>query len=95
MAHAQHTAPAKAFSAGASMRAGVATAAALSTALGVAACNRGSSTDTAGGGGESPVGVVLITKDSTNLFFVAMQGRQGRRSEEQRQADGRLRQAGG
>ena len=73
MAHAQHTAPAKAFFGRRTMRAGVATVAALSTALGVAACNRGSSTDTAGGGGESPVGVVLITKDSTNPFFVAMQ----------------------
>jgi fructose transport system substrate-binding protein len=73
MAHAQHTAPAKALLGRRTLRAGIATVAALSTAVGVAACNRGSSSDSAGGGGESPVGVVLITKDSTNPFFVAMQ----------------------
>jgi len=72
MAHAQHTAPAKAFRGRRTMRAGIATAAALSAAFGVAACNRGSSSD-ATGGGEAPVGVVLVTKDSTNPFFVAMQ----------------------
>ena len=72
MAHAQHTAPAKAFRGRRTMRAGIATVAALSAAFGVAACNRGSSSDAAGGG-EAPVGVVLITKDSTNPFFVAMQ----------------------
>jgi fructose transport system substrate-binding protein len=43
-------------------------------ALGMAACNRGSSSDTgSSGGGQSAVGVTLITKDSTNPFFVAMQ----------------------
>ena len=73
MAHAQHTAPAKAFRGRRTMRAGIATAAALSAAFGVAACNRGSSSDSAASGGSSPIGVVLITKDSTNPFFVAMQ----------------------
>jgi fructose transport system substrate-binding protein len=50
---------------------------AASTALALGACNRAGSTDTAsgggGGGGEASVGVTLITKDSTNPFFVAMQ----------------------
>ena len=47
---------------------------AASTALALGACNRGSSSDGAsGGGGEAKVGVTLITKDSTNPFFVAMQ----------------------
>src|SRR5580765_6165910 len=41
-------------------------------ALGLSACNRGSSTDS-GTGGQTAVGVSLITKDSTNPFFVAMQ----------------------
>lgn len=41
-------------------------------ALGTAACNRESSTSS-GSGGEKTVGVTLITKDSTNPFFVAMQ----------------------
>lgn len=47
-------------------------AVAASTALGLAACNRSSDSDT-GAGGEAAVGVALITKDSTNPFFVAMQ----------------------
>ena len=47
-------------------------AVAASTALGLAACNRSSDADT-GSGGEAAVGVALITKDSTNPFFVAMQ----------------------
>ena len=72
MAHAQHTAPAKAFRGRRTIRAGIVTVAALSTAFGVAACNRGSDSETPSGG-EAPVGVVLITKDSTNPFFVAMQ----------------------
>ncbi len=46
---------------------------AASTALALGACNRSSSSDTAGTGGEETVGVTLITKDSTNPFFVAMQ----------------------
>ena len=41
-------------------------------ALGLSACNRASSTGT-GSGGQAAVGVTLITKDSTNPFFVAMQ----------------------
>ena len=44
---------------------------AASTALGLAACNRGGAE--AGAGGDAAVGVSLITKDSTNPFFVAMQ----------------------
>ncbi len=47
-------------------------AVAASTALGLSACNRGSDSET-GSGGEAQVGVALITKDSTNPFFVAMQ----------------------
>ena len=47
-------------------------AVAASTALGLTACNRSSDSDT-GSGGEASVGVALITKDSTNPFFVAMQ----------------------
>ena len=50
---------------------------AASTALGLSACNRSSPADggSTGGasGGDAPVGVALITKDSTNPFFVAMQ----------------------
>src|SRR5688572_3617183 len=45
---------------------------AASTALALGACNRGGDSDT-GSGGEAAVGVTLITKDSTNPFFVAMQ----------------------
>jgi fructose transport system substrate-binding protein len=48
-------------------------AVAASTALGLSACNRSSDSDAGGTGGEAQVGVVLITKDSTNPFFVAMQ----------------------
>ncbi|MDF2091045.1 substrate-binding domain-containing protein [Knoellia sp. 3-2P3] len=55
-----------------SLRSGVAVFTATAAAFSLASCNRGSSTDT-GGGGEAAVGVVLITKDSTNPFFVAMQ----------------------
>ena len=53
---------------------GLVFAVAATTALGLAGCNRSSDADTASGdGGEAQVGVVLITKDSTNPFFVAMQ----------------------
>jgi fructose transport system substrate-binding protein len=57
------------------LRASIAAVAAFSAAFGLAACNRGSSSDSAGsgGGGQQAVGVALITKDSTNPFFVAMQ----------------------
>lgn len=48
-------------------------AVAASTALGLGACNRSSDADTGGTGGDAEVGVALITKDSTNPFFVAMQ----------------------
>ncbi|MEO7268631.1 MAG: substrate-binding domain-containing protein [Knoellia sp.] len=48
-------------------------AVAASTALGLAGCNRSSDSDTGGTGGDAAVGVTLITKDSTNAFFVAMQ----------------------
>ncbi|NHA69955.1 substrate-binding domain-containing protein [Phycicoccus flavus] len=54
----------------------VASAAIVGLALTATACNRSSSSDTAAGGsggGEESVGVTLITKDSTNPFFVAMQ----------------------
>ncbi|WP_460459092.1 substrate-binding domain-containing protein [Angustibacter peucedani] len=57
-----------------SARRAVAITAALVTVTGLAACNRGG--DDAGGGsggGDAAVGVSLITKDSTNPFFVAMQ----------------------
>src|SRR4051812_6941821 len=47
--------------------------AATSTALAIGACNRGSSSDTGASGGQASVGISLITKDSTNPFFVAMQ----------------------
>src|ERR671921_475862 len=53
-------------------RRAVALGAAASTALALSACNRGSDADT-GSGGDAAVGVTLITKDSTNPFFVAMQ----------------------
>ncbi len=45
---------------------------AASTALALSACNR-ESPSSSSSGGEAPVGVSLITKDSTNPFFVAMQ----------------------
>jgi fructose transport system substrate-binding protein len=54
------------------LRRSMAITAAVSTALALGACNRGSSSDT-GSGGQATVGVSLITKDSTNPFFVAMQ----------------------
>jgi hypothetical protein len=54
----------------------------------------GGSTDSAASG--EKVGVTLITKDSTNPFFVAMQkGAKADAEQEQRRADRRLRQAGG
>jgi fructose transport system substrate-binding protein len=57
-----------------SLRRVLAVTAATSVAVSLAACNRGSSSDTASGsGGQAAVGVSLITKDSTNPFFVAMQ----------------------
>jgi len=40
---------------------------------GLAACNRGGSDSATGSDGSKTVGVSLITKDSTNPFFVAMQ----------------------
>jgi fructose transport system substrate-binding protein len=53
---------------------GLVFAVAATTAIGLAGCNRTSDSDSASGdGGEAQVGVVLITKDSTNPFFVAMQ----------------------
>jgi fructose transport system substrate-binding protein len=55
------------------LRRTVAVAAVASTALALSACNRGGSTDTGSSGGASSVGVALITKTSTNPFFVAMQ----------------------
>ena len=53
-------------------RRAVVSAAIVGLALTSTACNRGSDADT-GSGGEAAVGVTLITKDSTNPFFVAMQ----------------------
>ncbi|WP_406833030.1 substrate-binding domain-containing protein [Pedococcus sp. KACC 23699] len=56
------------------LRRSLAVTVAVSAAFGLSACNRSSSSDTASGsGGGAPVGVTLITKDSTNPFFVAMQ----------------------
>lgn len=55
-----------------SLRRVLAVTAATSAAVSLAACNRGGSSDT-GGGGQAPVGVTIITKDSTNPFFVTMQ----------------------
>jgi fructose transport system substrate-binding protein len=52
------------------LRTGVVTVAVVGAALGLAACNRGGAET---GGGDAAVGVSLITKDSTNPFFVAMQ----------------------
>ncbi len=54
------------------VRSSIAVVAAASAALGLSACNRESATD-GGTGGDAQVGVTLITKDSTNPFFVAMQ----------------------
>jgi fructose transport system substrate-binding protein len=55
-----------------SRRRAIAIVAAVSTVVTVAACNRGDS-GSSGTGGEAAIGVSLITKDSTNPFFVAMQ----------------------
>ena len=78
-----------------SRRRAIAIIAAVTTAMTVAACNRGDSSGS-GTGGEAAIGVTLITKDSTNPFFVAMQnGAKAGRHEEQREAHHRLRQAGG
>ncbi|HMM95208.1 MAG: substrate-binding domain-containing protein [Micrococcales bacterium] len=54
-------------------RRAVASAAIVGLALTATACNRGSTSDSGSGGGDAAVGVTLITKDSTNPFFVAMQ----------------------
>ncbi|WP_157622359.1 substrate-binding domain-containing protein [Nostocoides sp. Soil756] len=51
----------------------LASAGIVGLALTASACNRASSSETAGSGGQEAVGVTLITKDSTNPFFVAMQ----------------------
>ena len=56
-----------------SVRRSIAIAAACVTVTGLAACNRGGSDSGSGSGAEKAVGVSLITKDSTNPFFVAMQ----------------------
>jgi fructose transport system substrate-binding protein len=48
-------------------------AVAVSAALAVSACGGGSDSSAGGGGGGDKVGVSLITKDSTNPFFLAMQ----------------------
>src|SRR4051794_22696815 len=56
-----------------SLRRVLAITAAGSVAVSLAACNRASSSDTGSSGAEKAVGVSLITKDSTNPFFVAMQ----------------------
>jgi fructose transport system substrate-binding protein len=45
----------------------------VGAALAVSACGGGSDSGSGGGGGGDKVGVSLITKDSTNPFFVAMQ----------------------
>jgi len=56
------------------VRRAIAIAAACVTVTGLAACNRGGSdSSSSGSGGDKAVGVSLITKDSTNPFFVAMQ----------------------
>ncbi len=55
----------------ASLRRAIAIAAVCVTATGLSACNRGSTGSSASG--EATVGITLITKDSTNPFFVAMQ----------------------
>src|SRR5689334_15702067 len=56
------------------LRRTVAVATIASTAFALTACNRSSSSGSgSGGGGTKTVGVSLITKDSTNPFFVAMQ----------------------
>jgi fructose transport system substrate-binding protein len=57
------------------LRRTVAVATIASTAFALTACNRASSSgsSSSGGGGSKTVGVSLITKDSTNPFFVAMQ----------------------
>lgn len=56
-----------------SLRRVLAVSVAASTALALTACNRGGTSDATSTGGEASVGVTLITKDSTNPFFVAMQ----------------------
>src|SRR3954467_5682441 len=57
-----------------SVRRAIAIAAACVTVTGLAACNRGGSdSSSSSGSGDKAVGVSLITKDSTNPFFVAMQ----------------------
>ena len=56
-----------------SLRRVLAVTAAGSVAVSLAACNRASSSDTGSSGQPAAVGVSLITKDSTNPFFVAMQ----------------------
>ncbi len=56
-----------------STRRALACAGIVGLALTATACNRESPSDSGGDGGEAAVGVTLITKDSTNPFFVAMQ----------------------
>ena len=74
----------------------LASAGIVGLALGAAACGSDDAGSGCGRGGEEEIGVALITKDSTNPFFVAMQkGAQGGCRQEQRRAHHRLRQAGG
>ena len=56
-----------------SVRRVLAVSMAASTALALTACNRGGTSDATSTGGAAAVGVTLITKDSSNPFFVAMQ----------------------
>jgi len=55
------------------VRRAIAVAAACVTVAGLAACGRGDDSGSSSSSGEKAVGVSLITKDSTNPFFVAMQ----------------------
>ena len=56
-----------------SMRRAIAITAACVTVAGLAACGRGEDSGSGTSGAEKAIGVALITKDSTNPFFVAMQ----------------------
>ena len=69
----------------------------VGVALAAAACGSDDSgSGSSGSGGNEKIGVTLITKDSTNPFFVAMQkGAKADAAKDNVDAHRRLRQAGG
>ena len=73
----------------------LASAGIVGLALGAAACGSGDSSGSGSSGGTEKIGVALITKDSTNPFFVAMQkGAKEAAAKHERRPHDRRRQGG-